>query len=476
MKRQTDGKSRKARNPIPLSVDAPRSVLRAGHATSLLIVLFLAALGYLTYTLLTEASYYVAMSGTADYGIVYDRTGDVLFDGSRPLEEYPAGQFADVGNFIGDTSGQMTNTLVSRNLADLTNYSFMLGASEGNASLETTLLHSANRAVFEAMGEKEGTVIACNWKTGELLVCVSKPCVDIAEGYADLANMPSGSLLCKAFYPMVPGSTQKVSTLIAAYETCGVEQINAMEYGCSGSWLNAKRQRINCHKEQGHGAQTLIQAFANSCNPYFAQLVQSEQLPLSGVIETFTQMGYSVNGEKANSLSMDGITASPATITLADPKDFDTQWSCLGQGDTLISPYQLMIWQTAIAAGNGKAVQPYVISAKTNAEGDRTEHTVQRTAEQLFSAQTAQAVRDVMTQNAAAYYSDTLGSYVCGVKSGTAQIIDHGEEYENSLLVGFSMQDTCPVAFCILIEKRNAGELTTASLAKVLLDALQGMI
>lgn len=472
MSTQKKKRTQTAAATTPLSVNAPKSVLRAGHFTWLLMLLFLVALGYLAYTLVTESAYYMAMSGAAEYGIVYDRKGDVLFDGTVPLSDYPDGQFADVGNLIGDTSGQMSNTLVSRNLTALTNYSFMLGNSRSTANIRTTLLHSANQAVFEAMGEKEGTVIACNWKTGEILVCVSKPCVDIAEGYANIDQMAEGSLLCKAFYPTVPGSTQKVSTLIAAYETCGIETVNGWEYVCEGSWLNEKGQQINCHKAEGHGTQTVAQAFRNSCNPFFAQMVQSDQLPLSRIIEVFTQMGYGVNGEAAAGLSINGITAAAASLTLADDGDFDTQWACLGQGDTLISPCQLMLWQAAIANGTGAAWNPYLIASETNVEGETVMRGTSGKTAQMFSADTALAVRRVMIENAAAQYGAALGAYTCGAKSGTAQVTDDGAEYENALLAGFCMDDDLPIAFCVLIEQRVAGELTPAALAGVLLNAL----
>ena len=459
----------------PLNVSAPRSMRVAGRLTSLLIAAFLIGLFYLAYVLVTQSPYYMAKTGSTGYGTVYDRSGDVLFDGTKPLSSYPAGQFADVGNLIGDASGQMTNTLVGRNLSLLANYNFLYGKEQGQVSVTTTLSHKANKAVYWKLGKKNGTVIACNWKTGELLCCVSKPCVDIAKGYDNLASLPEGSLLCKAFYPTVPGSTQKVSTLAAAYEKLGVSAVNQMQFSCSGTWLNAKGQAIKCHEDKGHGKQTLSQAFRNSCNPYFAQLVQSEKLPLSAVIETYTRMGYSVNGAKADTLTLNGITIAPASTTLTDAKDFDTQWGCLGQGTTLVSPYQLMLWQCAVANGTGKAQNPYLISSRTGVDGKYAAvHSAGKTGS-FFSAETAKAIQTVMTENAKNQYSSSLGKYTCGVKSGTAQVEQNGKAYENSLLAGFCLDEKCPVAFCVVIEERVSGELTTAQLTKTLLDALSGI-
>ena len=57
-----------------------------------------------------------------------------------------------------------------------------------------------------------------------------------------------------------------------------------------------------------------------------------------------------------------------------------------------------------------------------------------------------------------------------------AQVSDDGRQYENSLLVGYCLDESCPVAFCILIEERESWDITTAQIAKVLLDSLTGNI
>ena len=448
---------------------------RAGIYATLLLTGFIAAFIYLGYTLVTESPSYMSRSGAASYGVVYDRSGDVLFDGTKKLSEYPKGQFADVGNVIGDTSGQMANTLVARNLTELANYSFLYGTGSGKASLKTTLSHTANKAVYNAFGKKNGTAIAYNWKTGEVYVCVSKPSVDPAQGYANIDKLAEGSLLCKAFLPTVPGSTQKVSTLIAAYETLGEETVNSLEYSCTGAWNNASGQRINCHENKGHGKQTLYKAFANSCNPYFAQLVQSEKLPLSKIIETYTRMGYSVNGAAASELSLNGIRIAAASTTLKDAKDFDTQWGCLGQGTTLVSPFQLMLWEGAIANQSGTAVLPTMLMEKTDVSGASSLIARPGSTGMLFTADAAKATYACMTDNAAKNYG-TLKNYHCGVKSGTAQITDGSKEYENSLLAGFCTDDKCPVAFCVMIEQYKKGDVTTAQIVKTMLDKIAAAI
>lgn len=448
-----------------------KSLLRGKHLVGLMLALFMVGMLVLIIKIQREASFYITQSGHAYYGMVYDRTGEVLFDGIKGYTGYPAGQFADVGPLIGDTSGQMTNTLVAKNLELLNNYSFTIGvdAEDGDAAITTSLDHAANQKVFNAFGKKNGSAIAYNYLTGEIYVCVSKPCINIAQGYADIAKLPSGSLLCKPFYRTVPGSTQKVSCLAAAIESLGKDRLYGLDYTCTGSFVNAEGDAVKCHKSAGHGKETIVEAFANSCNPFFAQLIQNN-LPLPDIRKTFAAMGYALNGAPATALTIDGISSETASTTLTDTNNFATQWGCIGQGETMVSPCQLMLWQSAIANKSGISTQPYLISKACNVSGKTTQTAKTTYSEQLFGASTASLIYDIMVENGTKNYASKLKGYTVGVKSGTAQV-KNGKE-ENSLLVGFDTDPKHPIAFCVVIENRKSGELSTDKLAKTLLDAI----
>ena len=451
-----------------------KSILRGRRLVTLMLLLFLAGMVVLVVRIQLEASFYISQSGKPCYGMVYDREGDVLFDGINGYSGYESGHFADIGSLIGDTSGQMTNTLVARNLELLTNYSFTTGMRrDGKSAITTTLDHAANQATYKAFGKKDGIAIAYNYKTGEMLVNVSKPCVDVAKGYGDIANFPEGSLLCKAFYGTVPGSTQKVSTVIAATEILGAEQLESLSYSCGGSYLNDRHQSINCHKSSGHGQQDIIQAFANSCNPFFAQLLERSGMPLDRIISVYRGMGYAVNGDQKGTISIDGILSETASTTLQDIHDFDTQWGCMGQGETLVSPCQLMMWQSAVANGTGVSTKPHLIASVTNVSGKVTQTAVTEYTEQLFSSAAAQEVRKIMLDNGKNHYvaSGKIRGYDIGVKSGTAQV--NGGKEENSLLVGFVNDPAFPIAFCVVIENRVGGEVATHQIVQQMLDALK---
>lgn len=445
-----------------------KSLKRGRNLITLMMLIFLVGIVLLVVKIQMEASFYISNSGSRDLGYVYDCNGDIIFDDSAKEGDYPDGYFKDVGNLIGDASGQMTNTLVANNLENLSNYSFTKGITRkgGKAAIYTSLNHDANEQVYSAFGDKEGCAIAYNYKTGEILVCVSKPNVDPLKGYEDLAD---GSLLCKAFYKTVPGSTQKISTLISAIETMGIDRLREKSFTCEGSYTNQTGEEIICHNAYGHGTQNIDEAFQNSCNPFFAQLVEDPDWKLSDIENAYKKLGFSVNGSPADSIDINGITAQTASTELTDKFEFNTQWSCIGQGMSLVSPCQMMMWQSAIANETGKSTMPYLIDHVTNVNGRIVETAKTSYSDQLFSSATASEVRSIMLENGQ-NYAGTIPGYTIGVKSGTAQVKDGAEE--NSLLTGFVDDDNFPIAFAVLIENRQQYDITTDSIVYTMLSSL----
>ena len=60
--------------------------------------------------------------------------------------------------------------------------------------------------------------------------------------------------------------------------------------------------------------------------------------------------------------------------------------------------------------------------------------------------------------------------YPVGVKSGTAQVQNGASD--NSLLVGFNDDPNLPIAFCVVIEDRVSGEISTSDIVSTMLNAL----
>ena len=448
-----------------------KSMKRSQRIITLFLLMFIAGMIILVWKIQKESSFYMTNSGNVSLGNVYDRNGDILFDGSGS-GSYEYNYFIDVGNIIGDDKGQMTNTLVANNLEKLNNYSFSSGTvtEGGKAAIYSTLDHYANRKVYDAFGGRNGCAVAYDYKTGDILINTSLPSLDGTNGYSGSADFETGTLISKTLYGTVPGSTQKVSTLISALEVMGADKLFAKSFDCSGEYTNKSGDVIKCHKASGHGTQNIQEAIENSCNPFFAQLVEDDDLPLDGIKNQYRKLGYSINGEQKTKIDIDGISCETASTTLLNSYDFDTQWGCIGQGDTLVSPIQLMMWQSAVANGTGKMTMPHFIDHVTDVNGKITERSETKFSDEVFSPSTAQTVRQILLTNGADRYSSSISGYTVGVKSGTAQV-KNGEE-ENSLLIGFVDDARHPIAFCVLIEDKNGGSVTTEQIVNVMLDAL----
>lgn len=448
-----------------------KSIKRCQHIITLFLSIFLVGMVVLVVKINREASFYMMNSDDHRLGMVYDRKGDVLFDGSG-RGEYPDGYFIDVGNLIGDDKGQMENTLVANNIDYLNNYSFSVGLVDkgGKAAIYTTLDHEANRAVYDSYMGAKGCAVAYNYKTGELLVCTSLPSLDVTRGYDNLENMESGTLMSKAMYRTVPGSTQKISTLISAIEIMGRERLFSKSYNCSGSFMNAEGKKIDCHQEWGHGDQNIQEALENSCNPFFAQLIQDSDMPLERIKSQYTKLGYAINGDELKYFDIDGIQCERASTTLTDTGDFITQWGCMGQGDTLVSPIQLMMWESAIANGTGKMTMPHLISKVTDVSGKVKKSADTEFSKQLFNPSTATTVKQMMKTNGANHYAWSVPGYDIGIKSGTAQVKE-GEE-ENALLVGFVDDPAHPIAFCVVLENKYSTPVSAEQILTTMLNNL----
>lgn len=447
-----------------------KSIRRTQSVITLFLLVFIGGMALLVYKINKEAPFYMMHSDNHQLGKVYDRNGDVLFDAAGT--GYDENHFLDVGNLIGDDKGQMENTLVAQNIDKLNNYSFSEGLVKegGKAAIYTTLDHAANRAVYNAYMGAKGCTVAYNYKTGELLVCTSLPSIDVTKGYANIGELESGTLISKAMYGTVPGSTQKVSTVISALEIMGPDRLFSKTYNCSGQYMNRSGKPIDCHQSYGHGDQNIQQAVENSCNPFFAQLVEDPDLPLGRLKDMYRKLGYAVNDDKPQYIDIDGIQCEKASTTLTDSYDFNTQWGCIGQGDTLVSPIQLMMWQSAIANGTGKMTMPHLIDHVTDVYGNTTETAKTKESAQLFTPDTAETVKRILLTNGSNHYTGSISGYVLGIKSGTAQVKEGAEE--NALLVGFVSDERNPIAFCVVLENKYSTPVYAEQIVKTLLDSL----
>ena len=216
-----------------------------------------------------------AAKDSIEAGTIYDRNGVVLANSEGTDRHYSSDKTLRkaVSHVVGDESGITlgAETVFSKYL-----YGFDEGVINkmknavrdedklrGN-DITLTIDADLSRYIYENM-DYRGAAVIMNYKTGEVLASVSSPAFDpesikdTSEGseYVNRATMGR----------YAPGSTMKVLTAAAAIEK-GID----FTYECKGvEYIDGKK--ITCVED--HGTQNLEEAFANSCNTYFAMLSQT---------------------------------------------------------------------------------------------------------------------------------------------------------------------------------------------------------
>ena len=144
-------------------------------------------------------------------------------------------------------------------------------------NLKLTLDIDLQIAAEEAMGDKNGAMIAMDPHTGEILAMVSRPTFDPNDfavrisraEWAKLVTDPDKPLLNKAIQAqLAPGSTFKILMSVAGWQE-GIAQ--TLNVHCNGGATFYGR-RFGCWVKTGHGAVDLTKAIYQSCDVFFYTL------------------------------------------------------------------------------------------------------------------------------------------------------------------------------------------------------------
>ena len=326
---------------------------------------------------------------------------------------------------------------------------------------------------LQALGErllegKIGSIVAIEPSTGEVLCMVSSPTYDPrvmsgrnrSKNHSRLAVNPWKPLLNRSImglYP--PGSTFKMLTVLEYMK----ENPNTWQdyvYNCNGSYQNGD-YTIKCYHGTAHGAQNLIQAFANSCNGAFAEI------------------GMQINSEKFRALANQMLFNSELPYTLpynqstfsldGSSDDWEKLQTAIGQGKTQITPLHNLMIVSAIANG-GTLMKPYMIDHVENVGGQTVKKFLPSAYGTLMSANDAQFLTHLMSQVVEIGTGSAMrgASYTVAGKTGSAEF-ETGKE-THSWFVGFAPADKPKVAICVLAEESGSGGAVAAPIARQVLD------
>ena len=396
-------------------------------------------------------------------------TTEVYEDGTEN-RYYPFGNmFAHVIGY--DTKGK-SGLESEANFQLLTSHAFFLeqlknefrNQKNRGDTVVTTLNANLQVTAYNALGDRNGAVVALEPSTGKIVAMVSKP--DFNPNTIDqdweylVSNSENTSLLNRSTqgqYP--PGSIFKVVTALDYLRTH--KTISGFSYNCSVS-ITSEDHTITCYGGAVHGEEDLSNAFAHSCNCAFAQM----GLDLGGA--SLRQTGESLLFNKKLPLSMeyhksllsvDGSAGNPLMMQTA-----------IGQGNTLVSPMHMALIASAIA-NDGVLMTPYLIDHVENYSGNLVSEKSSNEYKRLMSTEEAQILEQLMVNvvnTGTASALSGLGYSVAG-KTGSAEFDEYGNSH--SWFIGYSNVENPELVVAIIVENGGTGREAAVPVAQQLFDA-----
>ncbi|MBP3468005.1 MAG: peptidoglycan glycosyltransferase [Lachnospiraceae bacterium] len=228
-----------------------------------------------------------------------------------------------------------------------------------------------------------------------------------------------------------PGSTFKIITATAALEA-GIVTLEET-FHCPGFTVVDDR-RIRCHKTQGHGSETFLQGFMNSCNPVFVNI--GLRLGVERFYDYFGQFGL---------LSKTGIDlpGEAATIMHREEDIGPVELATISFGQSFqITPIQLVTTVSEIING-GRRVTPHFGVCTQDAQGNINHIFEYPVTENVVSSETSETMRYMLEQvvsNGGGRNGQVAG-FLVGGKTATSQTLPRSNGVYIASFIGFAPAD-----------------------------------
>jgi penicillin-binding protein A len=241
----------------------------------------------------------------------------------------------------------------------------LTGESPAGSSVELTIDAQAQQAAADALGDREGAVVALDPDTGDVLAMYSSPTYDpnpfashstaaVTEVYDRLLSDPDDPLFNRTIEGDLyfPGSVFKVLVLSAALESGRYTLDSEFENPAELQLPQSTRMIRNASRQTcGPGETvTLETAFILSCNIPFAEL--GLELGQDAIARQAAAFGY---GEQLEI----PLRVTPSTYPTG-MDDAQTMLSSFGQYDVRVTPLQIAM-TTAAIANDGTMMRPNMV-------------------------------------------------------------------------------------------------------------------
>jgi penicillin-binding protein A len=438
----------------------------------------------------------IAAGRNAPRGTIFDAQGNVLArsvsgPGGEPIREYPAPVAAPLVGYRSIIFG--TAGLERTYDAQLTGLRSLAPGDElfrkfrtdpyDPADVQLSVDLRLQEAAAQALGSRQGAVVAIEPSTGRVLAMVSSPTydpnriVDPVRGSRHMLRLrerADAPLLNRATQGLyVPGSVFKIVTAAAGIGSgainAGTTYENQPEEYETGFLVQGFRIRDAPRSVQTDHPLDFLEATEVSSNIWYAHAsldIGAEQL-----VEWAQRFGF---GER---IPFD-LATSPSQVTGGDgPLNgfadlVELANAAYGQGEVLATPLQMALVAAAIA-NDGLLMQPKLVDELRQASG-RVTVVDPSPWRQVLSAADAGLVGDAMLLAVEGEYGQRFagGARIDGVpvagKTGTAQLGDGSEPH--SWFIGYAPADAPQIAIAVIVEHGGSGGAVAAPLGGQLME------
>ncbi len=301
---------------------------------------------------------------------------------------------------------------------------------------------------LKAGGIECGAAVVVDIETGAIKAMASVPCYD-PQNVAESLNSDNSPFLNRALNAYSVGSVYKMIVASAALES-GVSE--DLTYDCTGS-ITESKVVFNCHKRDGHGVLDMCGGIKNSCNTYFANLIQ--QFDVVNLLDLSYLMGLGTQTVLA-----DGISSDSGTLPTEDELDSAAAKANIsfGQGRLLATPLQIACATASIASG-GIYRAPYVVNGLVNEKKELYNAVLPSAGNRVLSGKTARKMQSFLVTAVEESKIKPPVGLTAGGKTATAQsgVYSDGEEVLNTWFSGYFPADNPRYAVTIIRENGDSG-------------------
>ena len=325
--------------------------------------------------------------------------------------------------------------------------------------------------VREEKQAKSVSVILMDPKNGEIYAMVNVPEFDLNDPYTLIDAEETGEDLQDRLNRMwrngcindtyEPGSTFKIVTATAALETGAVSLQD--RFFCPGYRLVADR-RIHCARTQGHGSETFVEGFLNSCNPVFIDV--GARTGVDGLYDYMEKMGL---------MEKTGVDLPGEAGSIMHDKENvgEVELATISFGQSFqITPLQLLRAVSAILNG-GTLVTPHIGMYTADAEGHKKEIFEYPVREKVLSPETCDTLREMMTLvvSEGGGSKGAVAGYQVGGKTATSQKLPRSAGKYISSFMAFAPADDPKIVGIFLIDEPTGtyygGTIAAPAMAKI---------